>query len=1174
MRSIAELARHRCGDIDVSALRGALESDGLKAAANDLLVAAGVDSECKLLIVIDQLEELLTQSEREDRSRFVATLEPALGGPVQVLATLRPEFRDQWSKDADLSKLPLRPHEVRTLDAEALRSVIEGPAKVAGLRFDDGLVSRLVADTGSGEALPLLAYSLEQLCEDATRGSQLSYQRYLDSGGVQGALQRQADTAVQDASTSSDAGADEAIAALLNLVTIDEQGRPTKRRVALDELPTSTVGVLEAFVARRLLSTETEGDRTFVAVAHEAFLMNWPPLKNEIEAEATALRARRVVENAAHDWVASGSDEGALLQGRQLAKATVDSGAELKPVKRSDRSSSVARKLGSRTPTWWPSRDQLVTRVQLNETGRAFLEASIRSDRARRRRTVMRVVAVFLVLLTTAGVAVWRSVDATRAQHVAQDTARRAVAANLRSESRALLRDAREGGDRRALLEMVAAETLEAGSDPAVLLDTVNDERRLVKIIATPSPDIDVVAVSPDGREIVSAGTDHMIRRWDYESGKAIGEPLAGHTDSVETVAFSKDGRWIASGGTDKTVRIWDAKSGAPVRVLKGHDDYVSSVAFNPDGSLLATSGRDGTIRLWKTGTGEPVGEPIRGHGGQWITTVQFSPDGTLLASAGLDGTVRLWGMAPNQPHEQVLATHRGPVGGMKFSPDGRRIASVGYVYDFSAPSRAATGAAKSNGRGSELRITDVASHRPIVDGLTEFGYGPFSLAYSPNGTRIAIGGDDKTIRVRDAETGGAIGAPLATHAGSPNALVYSIDGSRLISGSAHTDNTLHVWAADTDRPMGETLGSFAKFGPQALSPDGSTVATRDPNHDSDIALWHADTGDRLRTIATGHTVAILALAWRPDGQAVASVDRDDNAVNIWNVQTGAPLGSPLTGPTGEVISLAFSPDGSRIAAGCVDSSLWLWDTAQKPPRRQRLDGSAGQVTIVGFSADGRRVMAASQSLPESGHTSALQGETNVFNSAEVMTPSSVRVWNADTGDLVGKPATRKRLPIKEPPRSTDDLPINAAAMSPDGHRVLISSGNDVVLLDVADGQPVGEPWRAPGSSSASALAFSSDGRYAVSADAQSGNIQLWDTRSGRPLGAPLEGHAAQVISLAFGAGDHKLLSIGLDGLMAWPGPSQWKDKLCGKLTANMTPVEWDDWVSRTISYEEACHFG
>ena len=133
------------------------------------------------------------------------------------------------------------------------------------------------------------------------------------------------------------------ISALLDLVTIDAEGRPTKRRAVLDELSSTMVDELEPFVDRRLLSTEAEGERTVVGVAHEAFLVNWPPLKDEIDAHAAALRARRVVENAATDWAAGGRDDGALLQGGQLAKATVDIGAELEPVAKSDGSLSSGR---------------------------------------------------------------------------------------------------------------------------------------------------------------------------------------------------------------------------------------------------------------------------------------------------------------------------------------------------------------------------------------------------------------------------------------------------------------------------------------------------------------------------------------------------------------------------------------------------------------------------------------------------------------------------------------------------------------------------------------------------------------------------------------------------------------------------------------------------------------
>ena len=360
---------------------------------------------------------------------------------------------------------------------------------------------------------------------------------------------------------------------------------------------------------------------------------------------------------------------------RKLTKATVDTGAELEPVRDSIGGQTSGPKRHFGLPKLGSRRRRLVTRVELNDTGREFLEASLRAERARRRRTTLRVVSVIAILAIAAVIAVVRSVQATSAQRQAQDTAKQAIAAKLVSESRAMLLGGRVGGDRRAVLEMLTAEALIPGADRSAMLDTLSDERRVMKIIATPSDNNNALAVNPDGREIVSAGSDHMVRRWELDSGKPVGEPMAGHTGSVDAVAYSKDGRRIASGGEDKTVRIWDAHSGAPVHVLTAHDDYVTSVAFNPDGSLLASASRDGSIRLWNTATGERVGQPIFGHDGKWVLVVEFSPDGALLASAGSDGTVRLWGIDPRRPHEQLLATHRGPVLGMAFSPDGRRIA-------------------------------------------------------------------------------------------------------------------------------------------------------------------------------------------------------------------------------------------------------------------------------------------------------------------------------------------------------------------------------------------------------------------------------------------------------------------------------------------------------------------
>ena len=84
---------------------------------------------------------------------------------MQVVGTLRPEFLDQLLADPDLAGLPTRVHTVRPLRREALRAVIEGPARLAGIGVDEDLVARLVTDTDSGEALPLLAYTLAQLAD-------------------------------------------------------------------------------------------------------------------------------------------------------------------------------------------------------------------------------------------------------------------------------------------------------------------------------------------------------------------------------------------------------------------------------------------------------------------------------------------------------------------------------------------------------------------------------------------------------------------------------------------------------------------------------------------------------------------------------------------------------------------------------------------------------------------------------------------------------------------------------------------------------------------------------------------------------------------------------------------------------------------------------------------------
>jgi len=271
-RELAAAARQSGLDWTVAHVRNHLDREDLTGLADELLLATPDVQKRRLLVVVDQFEELLTQTNPEERARFARLLRPALTGPVQLVATLRPEFLDQLLLNPELAGLPTSTYTLRPLRREGLRTVIEKPAKLAGIELEAGLVDQLVDDTDGGEALPLLAFTLAELARGINRGGRLSIDRYHQLGGVRGALTHQADAALADAITTNGRSAEQVIAGLLRLVTVDEQGRPTRWRINCDNLPDHVVAELSVFVARRLLTTDTDNGTAVIGAAHEAFL--------------------------------------------------------------------------------------------------------------------------------------------------------------------------------------------------------------------------------------------------------------------------------------------------------------------------------------------------------------------------------------------------------------------------------------------------------------------------------------------------------------------------------------------------------------------------------------------------------------------------------------------------------------------------------------------------------------------------------------------------------------------------------------------------------------------------------------------------------------------------------------------------------------------------------------
>jgi hypothetical protein len=304
--------------------------DGLVRLAEELLVAGRGPARERLLLVVDQAEELLTRADAAGRAAFAALLRAGLAGPVRVVATLRSEFCDRLLALPELAGVKRDVFPLRPLDRQMLRRVVEEPATLAGLVVDAELVEQMVADTAGGEALPLLAFTLHKLADGLTRGGELSAARYVELGGVQGALAGRADAALEAAVAASGLGREQVLAALVRLAAVDASGEPTRRRTPLAEFDEPTRAAFAVFVDARMLTTSTEPGGTWVGVAHEAFLRAWPPLAKTIDDRRGALRMRAAVEDAAAAWDGSGRHGSYLWDRTRLTAGLAALGATLR----------------------------------------------------------------------------------------------------------------------------------------------------------------------------------------------------------------------------------------------------------------------------------------------------------------------------------------------------------------------------------------------------------------------------------------------------------------------------------------------------------------------------------------------------------------------------------------------------------------------------------------------------------------------------------------------------------------------------------------------------------------------------------------------------------------------------------------------------------------------------
>jgi WD40 repeat protein len=284
------------------------------------------------------------------------------------------------------------------------------------------------------------------------------------------------------------------------------------------------------------------------------------------------------------------------------------------------------------------------------------------------------------------------------------------------------------------------------------------------------------LAFAPDGRLLASAGSDHVIRLWDVETGSEVGA-LNGHTGSVRAVAFSGDGRHLVSAGADSTARVWEVSARTQLKALGGRFGAFHAVTFSPDGKLVATGGADGTLRLFDWAAGQEVKAAKKAFGVVFLA-VMFSADGQALATGSSDGRVALWDVASLR-ERTLLGSHGAAVRGLGWSPanpdllasasaDGRvrlwdlsgsRELAVfaghrGEVNAVAFVGRA--GRLASAGQDGTVRIWNVTT-RKEDSGYTDHKGPVWAVAVSADGTKLASAGHEGVVRVRRLTPGEAM---------------------------------------------------------------------------------------------------------------------------------------------------------------------------------------------------------------------------------------------------------------------------------------------------------------------------------------------------------------------------------------------------------------------------------